>query len=111
MPQLAHVAKIYLFGRPTWLGPSHVSRLTIKCAIYVCSRAVVGWLGAGLGGRWRAQAWSGRGASRFGQCGRARNRRGAVAGRQNGPALHATRPLCVPSFCVLPGVRVAVSRV
>ena len=56
----------------------------------LCSRAVVGWLGAGLGGRWRSRAWSARGASRFGQCGRARNRRGAVAGRQNGPALHAT---------------------
>ena len=34
MPQLAHVAKIYLFGRPTWLGPCHVSSLTFKCAIY-----------------------------------------------------------------------------
>ena len=66
--------------------------MTLVCS---CSRALFGWLGAGLGGRWRARAWSARGASRFGQCGRARNRRGAVAGGQNGPALHATpAPMC-----------------
>ena len=66
--------------------------LTLNC---LCSRALFGWLGAGLGGRRRARAWSARGAPRFGQCGRARNRRGAVAGRQNGPALHATpAPMC-----------------
>ena len=34
MPQLAHVTKIYLFGHSTWLGPSHVSRRTMNCAIY-----------------------------------------------------------------------------
>ena len=65
-------------------------RCAFIAVVCLCSRAPFGWLGAGLGGRWRARAWSARGASRFGQCGRARNRRGAVAGRQNGPALHAT---------------------
>ena len=70
-------------------------RRAFIAVVCLCSRALFGWLGAGLGGRWRARAWSARGASRFGQCGRARNRRGAVAGRQNGPALHATpAPMC-----------------
>ena len=41
MPQLAHVTKIYLFGRPTWLEPSHVSSLTPECAIYELAEAQV----------------------------------------------------------------------
>ena len=30
---------IYLVGRPTWLGPSHVSSLTMKCAVCGHTRA------------------------------------------------------------------------
>ena len=87
-------------------------RRAFFAVLCLCSRALFGWLGAGLGGRWRARAWSARGASRFGQYGRARNRRGAVAGRQNGPALHATpAPMCAVILHVTRGPCGRVARV